>query len=50
MNVLPWRLHLITLPTSSLQAELLIGAGCVETLDTSGVSLAFRNLDVGAKA
>jgi glutaconate CoA-transferase, subunit A len=33
------RLHLITLPTSSLQADLLIGAGCVETLDTSGVSL-----------
>ena len=28
------RLHLITLPTSSLQADLLIGAGCVETLDT----------------
>src|ERR1700685_2774620 len=33
------RLHLITLPTSSLQADLLIGAGCIETLDTSGVSL-----------
>jgi glutaconate CoA-transferase subunit A len=33
------RLHLITLPTSSLQADLLIGAGCVQTLDTSGVSL-----------
>jgi glutaconate CoA-transferase subunit A len=33
------RLHLITLPTSSLQTDLLIGAGCVETLDTSGVSL-----------
>jgi glutaconate CoA-transferase, subunit A len=33
------RLHLITLPTSSLQADLLIGAGRVETLDTSGVSL-----------
>jgi glutaconate CoA-transferase subunit A len=33
------RLHLITVPTSSLQAELLIGAGCVETLETSAVSL-----------
>jgi glutaconate CoA-transferase, subunit A len=33
------RLHLITLPTSSLQADLLIGARCIETLDTSGVSL-----------
>ena len=33
------RLHLVTLPTSSLQADLLIGAGGVETLDTSGVSL-----------
>jgi glutaconate CoA-transferase subunit A len=33
------RLHLVTLPTSSLQADLLIGAGCVETLETSAVSL-----------
>src|SRR6478735_4113468 len=33
------RLHLVALPTSSLQAELLIGAGCVETLETSAVSL-----------
>jgi len=33
------RLHLITLPTSSLQADLLIGAGCVETLETSAISL-----------
>jgi glutaconate CoA-transferase, subunit A len=32
-------LHLITLPTSSLQADVLIGAGCVETLETSAVSL-----------
>jgi glutaconate CoA-transferase subunit A len=32
-------LHLIALPTSSLQAELLIGAGCVATLETSAVSL-----------
>lgn len=33
------RLHLVTLPTSSLQADLLIGAGTVETLETSAVSL-----------
>ncbi len=33
------RLHLVTLPTSSLQADLLIGAGCVESIETSAVSL-----------
>src|SRR4029077_15596557 len=33
------RLHLVALPTSSLQADLLIGAGSVETLETSAVSL-----------
>src|SRR6266853_1045002 len=33
------RLSLITLPTSSLQADLLIGAGCVEAIETSAVSL-----------
>ena len=33
------RLHVVALPTSSLQAEMLIGAGCVETLETSAVSL-----------
>jgi glutaconate CoA-transferase subunit A len=33
------RLRLIALPTSSLQADLLIGAGCVEELETSAVSL-----------
>src|ERR1700755_622911 len=33
------RLHLIALPTSSLPADLLIGAGCVDTLETSAVSL-----------
>ncbi|AXK81948.1 CoA synthetase [Pseudolabrys taiwanensis] len=32
-------LHLIALPTSSLQADILIGAGCVATLETSAVSL-----------
>jgi glutaconate CoA-transferase subunit A len=30
---------LIALPTTSLQADLLIGAGCVETIETSAVSL-----------
>ena len=33
------RLTLVALPTSGLQADLLIGAGCVETLETSAVSL-----------
>jgi glutaconate CoA-transferase subunit A len=33
------RLHLVALPTSSMQADLLIGAGCVEILETSAVSL-----------
>jgi glutaconate CoA-transferase, subunit A len=32
-------LALITLPTSSLQADLLIGAGCVASIETSAVSL-----------
>jgi glutaconate CoA-transferase subunit A len=33
------RLHLVALPTSSLQADLLIGAGAIATLETSAVSL-----------
>ncbi len=33
------RLHLVALPTSSLQADLMIGAGCIATLETSAVSL-----------
>lgn len=33
------RLHLVCCPTSSLQADLLIGAGCVATIETSAVSL-----------
>jgi glutaconate CoA-transferase, subunit A len=33
------RLHLVTLPTSSLQADLLIGAGLIETLESSAISL-----------
>jgi glutaconate CoA-transferase, subunit A len=32
-------LHLVTLPTSTLQADLLIGAGCVARLESSAVSL-----------
>src|ERR1700722_7787917 len=32
-------LHLVALPTSALQAELLIGGGCIATLETSAVSL-----------
>ncbi len=32
-------LHLVCLPTSGLQAEVLIGAGAVRTLETSAVSL-----------
>lgn len=32
-------LHLVTLPASSLQADLLIGAGTVATIETSAVSL-----------
>lgn len=32
-------LHLVTLPTSGLQADLLIGAGCVTVLETSAISL-----------
>ena len=31
------RLHLVTLPASSLQADLLIGAGAVATIETSAV-------------
>jgi glutaconate CoA-transferase, subunit A len=33
------RLSVIALPTSSMQADMLIGAGCVEMLETSAVSL-----------
>jgi glutaconate CoA-transferase subunit A len=32
-------LRLIALPTSSLQADLLIGAGCLDSIETSAVSL-----------
>jgi glutaconate CoA-transferase subunit A len=33
------RLNLVALPTTSLQADLLIGAECVESIETSAVSL-----------
>src|SRR5262245_10018639 len=33
------QLSVVALPASSLQADLLIGAGCVEALETSAVSL-----------
>ncbi len=32
-------LHLVCLPVSGLQADLLIGAGCIATIECSGVSL-----------
>lgn len=32
-------LHLVCVPVSGLQAELLIGAGCVATLETSAITL-----------
>lgn len=32
-------LHLVTVPTAGLQADMLIGAGCVATIETSGVTL-----------
>lgn len=33
------RLDLVALPTTTLQADMLIGAGCVATIETSAVSL-----------
>jgi len=33
------RLDLVTLPTATLQADLLVGAGCVASIETSAVSL-----------
>lgn len=32
-------LHIVTVPTSGFQAELLIAAGCVATIETSGVTM-----------
>lgn len=32
-------IHLVTLPTSTMQADMLIGAGCVSSIETSAVSL-----------
>src|SRR6266496_861994 len=33
------RLNLVAVPTSGIQADLLIGAGCVESIEAAGVSL-----------
>ena len=35
----PRGLHLVCLPTSGIQADVLIGAGCVATIETSAVAL-----------
>jgi len=32
-------LHLVTVPTGAFQPELLIAAGCVDTIETSGVTM-----------
>ena len=32
-------LHLVAIPTSGLQADLLIGAGCVATVESAGITL-----------
>ncbi len=32
-------LHIVTAPTSGLQTDILIGAGCVATVETSGVTM-----------
>jgi len=32
-------LHLIAVPTSGIQADMLIGAGCVATMESAGVTL-----------
>lgn len=33
------KLHLVTVPVSGLQADVLIGAGCVATIESSGITL-----------
>jgi glutaconate CoA-transferase, subunit A len=33
------RLHIVTVPTSGLQTDLLVGAGLVETVETSAITL-----------
>jgi glutaconate CoA-transferase, subunit A len=33
-------LHLVTVPVSGLETDVLIGAGCVDTLETSAITLA----------
>ena len=32
-------LHLITIPTAGIQADMLIGAGCVASVETAGITL-----------
>ncbi len=32
-------LHLIAIPTSGIQADMLIGAGCVQTMESAGITL-----------
>ncbi|MCY4191458.1 MAG: CoA synthetase, partial [Rhodospirillaceae bacterium] len=32
-------LHVVTAPTSGLQTDILVGAGCVATVETSGVTM-----------
>lgn len=32
-------LHLVAVPTSGLQADMLIGAGCVKTVESAGITL-----------
>jgi glutaconate CoA-transferase, subunit A len=32
-------LHLVTIPTAGIQADMLIGAGCVATAETAGITL-----------
>lgn len=32
-------LHLIAMPTSGIQADMLIGAGCVKTVESAGITL-----------
>ena len=33
------RLHLVAIPTAGLQADMLIGAGCVQTVESAGITL-----------
>lgn len=37
-------LHIVTLPQSGMQSDLLIGAGCVDTAETAGITLSEHGL------